>query len=98
MGAIARGKSFPEFYAENPGAARPKRMVCIAPVTYRGMARLQVDIDNLKHALNGAHAADVFMPAISPQAQRIGCATGITRLTRSICSRLRKRCARNTRR
>ena len=41
-------------------------MVCIAPVTYRGMARLQIDIDNLEHALDGANVLDVFMPAISP--------------------------------
>jgi 5-methyltetrahydropteroyltriglutamate--homocysteine methyltransferase len=58
--------SFPEFYAASPAAARPNRMICIAPVTYRGMARLQIDIDNLKHALDGANVLDVFMPAISP--------------------------------
>ena len=59
-------RSFPEFYAASPAAARPNRMICIAPVTYRGMARLQIDIDNLKHALDGANVLDVFMPAISP--------------------------------
>ena len=59
-------RSFPEFYAASPAAARPNRMICIAPVTYRGMARLQIDIDNLKHAVEGANVLDVFMPAISP--------------------------------
>jgi 5-methyltetrahydropteroyltriglutamate--homocysteine methyltransferase len=64
--ASREARSFPEFYAASPGAARPNRMICTAPVTYRGMARLQIDIDNLKHALDGADAGDVFMPAISP--------------------------------
>ncbi|HEY7245996.1 MAG TPA: cobalamin-independent methionine synthase II family protein [Xanthobacteraceae bacterium] len=59
-------RSFPEFYAASPGAARPNRMVCTAPVTYRGMARLQIDLDNLTDALSGADVRDVFMPAISP--------------------------------
>jgi 5-methyltetrahydropteroyltriglutamate--homocysteine methyltransferase len=60
-------RSFPEFYAASPGAARPHRMICTAPVTYRGMAPLQADIDNLKHALAGANGAvQAFMPAISP--------------------------------
>ena len=59
-------RSFPEFYAASPAAARPNWMICIAPVTYRGMARLQIDIDNLEHALDGANVLDVFMPAISP--------------------------------
>jgi 5-methyltetrahydropteroyltriglutamate--homocysteine methyltransferase len=59
-------KSFPEFYAAAASAARPARMICIAPITYRGMARLQTDIDNLKSALNGARPLEAFMPAISP--------------------------------
>jgi 5-methyltetrahydropteroyltriglutamate--homocysteine methyltransferase len=59
-------RSFPEFYAAASGSARPNRMVCTAPVTYRGMASLQIDIDNLRHALDGANGREVFMPAISP--------------------------------
>ena len=59
-------RSFPEFYAEGHAAARQNHMVCTAPITYRGKALLQVDIDNLKAALNGAKPAEVFMPAISP--------------------------------
>ena len=41
-------------------------MVCTAPITYRGTAQLQIDIDNLKAALDGAKPEEVFMPAISP--------------------------------
>src|SRR5882724_5494344 len=59
-------RSFPEFYAEANVSARIDRRACKAPVTYRGMAQLQIDIDNLKAALNGAKPAEVFMPAISP--------------------------------
>ena len=57
-------KSFPEFYGDGHVAARQNHMVCTAPVTYRGMAQLKTDIDNLKAALDGAQEA--FMPAISP--------------------------------
>ena len=59
-------KSFPEFYAAAASATRPARMICTAPVTYRGMARLQSDIGNLKSALERARPLEVFMPAISP--------------------------------
>jgi len=59
-------KSFPEFYAQAQAAPRPDRMVCTGPVTYRGKAQLQVDIDNLKAALGGMRTVEIFMPAISP--------------------------------
>ena len=59
-------RSFPEFYAEANVSARIDRKVCKAPVTYSGMAQLQIDIDNLKSALSGVKPAEVFMPAISP--------------------------------
>ena len=59
-------RSFPEFYAEGLASARHNRMVCTGPVSYRGRAQLQRDIDNLKAALDGATPAEAFMPAISP--------------------------------
>ena len=59
-------KSFPEFYAASPALARPRRMVCTAPVSYRGKGALQVDIDNLKAAVDGLRPLELFMPAISP--------------------------------
>src|SRR6266540_3065592 len=52
-------RSFPEFYGQGHVAARQNHMVCTAPITYRGMAQLQTDIDNLKAALNGAKAEKV---------------------------------------
>jgi 5-methyltetrahydropteroyltriglutamate--homocysteine methyltransferase len=59
-------RAFPEFYGQGHVAARQNHMVCTAPITYRGMAQLKTDIDNLKAALNGAKPQEVFMPAISP--------------------------------
>jgi 5-methyltetrahydropteroyltriglutamate--homocysteine methyltransferase len=59
-------RSFPEFYAAAHAAARQPHMVCTSPISYRGQAQLNTDIDNLKAALNGAKPAEVFMPAISP--------------------------------
>jgi 5-methyltetrahydropteroyltriglutamate--homocysteine methyltransferase len=64
--ASREARSFPEFYGQGHVAARQNRMVCTAPVTYRGMAQLKIDIENLKVALPGAKPAEVFMPAISP--------------------------------
>jgi 5-methyltetrahydropteroyltriglutamate--homocysteine methyltransferase len=60
------GLSFPEFYAGTHAASRHTHMVCTGPITYKGHARLQRDIDNLKAALDGAKVEEVFMPAISP--------------------------------
>jgi len=60
------GQSFPEFYADTHVASRHTHMVCTGPITYKGQARVQRDIDNLKAALNGARVEEVFMPAISP--------------------------------
>ena len=64
-------KAFPEFYEwfartmPSP-AARSPHMVCTGPISYTGHRHVQADIDNLKAALGGARAEDVFMPAISP--------------------------------
>ena len=40
--------------------------VCTGPITYKGQAALQTDIDNLKAALTDVPVAEAFMPAISP--------------------------------
>ncbi len=60
------GLSFPEFYAQTHPASTHTHMICTGPITYRGHAALQRDIDNLKAALNGVTPEEVFMPAISP--------------------------------
>jgi 5-methyltetrahydropteroyltriglutamate--homocysteine methyltransferase len=64
-------KSFPEFYEwfgrtmPSP-AASAVHMVCTGPISYKGHEHVQLDIDNLKAALNGVRAAEAFLPAISP--------------------------------
>ena len=63
--------AFPEFYrsyATGPArrVAAPFAMVCTGPITYKGQAPLQGDIDNFKAALKGLPVQEAFMPAISP--------------------------------
>ena len=72
-------KSFPEFYGDGHVAARQNHMVCTAPITYRGMAQLKTDIDNLKAALDGAKPQEAFMPSISPTSAAL-------RLAISVCN------------
>jgi 5-methyltetrahydropteroyltriglutamate--homocysteine methyltransferase len=57
--------AFPEFYEPTMTTSRGVRMACTGPVTYKGHAILQRDIDNLKAALKGAQV-EAFIPAISP--------------------------------
>jgi 5-methyltetrahydropteroyltriglutamate--homocysteine methyltransferase len=61
-------KTFPEFYQAQMGSvsAQHARLVCTAPVTYKGEGALKTDLDNLKAALQGVSPAEVFVPAISP--------------------------------
>jgi 5-methyltetrahydropteroyltriglutamate--homocysteine methyltransferase len=42
------------------------KLVCVGPVSYKGRAELQRDIDNLKAATRGSEVEDVFMPAVAP--------------------------------
>lgn len=60
--------SFPEFYANTLGAVnqRQMQMVCTGPITYKGKAALEADVDNLKSALRGKKVAGAFIPCISP--------------------------------
>jgi 5-methyltetrahydropteroyltriglutamate--homocysteine methyltransferase len=60
--------AFPNFYRpqlEGP-SARAVRLVCTAPITYKGHDQLQRDLKNLKDATRGAGAKEAFMPSISP--------------------------------
>lgn len=71
-------ETFPEYYrlyarGRPPSVAAPFGMVCTGPITYTGQKLLQQDIANLKAALQGVKAEEVFMPASSPtniEAQR----------------------------
>jgi 5-methyltetrahydropteroyltriglutamate--homocysteine methyltransferase len=61
--------AFPDFYAaalrQSPNAAAA-RFVCTGPVSYRGHAHVQADIDNLRAVLADVRAEEAFIPAISP--------------------------------
>jgi 5-methyltetrahydropteroyltriglutamate--homocysteine methyltransferase len=62
------GRAFPEYYEQyvkrrapiGPGGA----LVCVGPISYTGQAAVQTDVENLKAALGGLQAEEVFMPAI----------------------------------
>src|SRR5580700_4240773 len=63
-------QAFPVFYAwatSQPGAAGiagRTRWVCSGPVSYKGHAALQRDIDNVKAAVAGRPHVEAFMPAV----------------------------------
>jgi 5-methyltetrahydropteroyltriglutamate--homocysteine methyltransferase len=67
--------AFPDYYAWSEriaepfggrsGGRGPGVDTCTGPVSYRGHAAVQADIDNLKAALKGQTREDVFMPAIA---------------------------------
>jgi 5-methyltetrahydropteroyltriglutamate--homocysteine methyltransferase len=61
--------AFPEFYAaslrRSPNAAA-RRFACTGPVTYRGHAQVQADIEHLRSALAGAAYEEAFITAIAP--------------------------------
>ena len=63
-------KAFPAYYEAlargGGGPSAATKMICTSPITYKGQARLQNDIDNFKAALKGVEPADAFIPAISP--------------------------------
>ena len=60
--------AFPEFYQAQMGSVSAShiRLVCTGPVTYKGHAQLQADLDNLEAALAGVDVAEAFVPSISP--------------------------------
>jgi 5-methyltetrahydropteroyltriglutamate--homocysteine methyltransferase len=69
-------QAFPDYYAWSEriaewaggrgGDRRHGVDVCTGPVSYKGRAAVQTDIDNLKAALHGLPHEEVFMPAIAP--------------------------------
>jgi 5-methyltetrahydropteroyltriglutamate--homocysteine methyltransferase len=69
-------RDFPDYYAWSEriaewaggrgGDRRHGIHVCTGPVSYRGSAAVQADIETLKRALPGRPHEEVFMPAIAP--------------------------------
>src|SRR5262249_40277579 len=68
--------AFPDYYAWSEriaewaggrgGDRRHGVDTCTGPVSYKGHAAVQADIENLKAALQGCAYEEVFMPAIAP--------------------------------
>jgi 5-methyltetrahydropteroyltriglutamate--homocysteine methyltransferase len=63
--------AFPEYYewyarSRPRNVAPPISMVCTGPITYKGQQALQMDIANLKAAIQGLNVEETFMPATSP--------------------------------
>jgi 5-methyltetrahydropteroyltriglutamate--homocysteine methyltransferase len=57
---------FPDYYSGGVGVPPlPLRMVCVAPLAYKGQKILQTDIANLKAAMKAAGVEEAFMPSIS---------------------------------
>lgn len=70
---VAETETFPEYYDEYMGHAMTGAavipiipLVCNGPVKYRGLDSVRRDIENLKAALTGVRAADVFLPSVAP--------------------------------
>jgi 5-methyltetrahydropteroyltriglutamate--homocysteine methyltransferase len=64
--------AFPEYYEQYFGSnmrsvAGVKPLVCTGPVTYKGQAAVQADIDNLKAALQNVQVEEAFMPSLAPR-------------------------------
>ncbi len=60
---------FRDFYQEYDAPIEGDRahgMVCTAPITYRGLAAVQTDIDNFNAALATVEAEEAFIPAVAP--------------------------------
>ena len=62
---------FPDYYAayfkKYSSAVTPlRRIICTGPITYVGQELLQIDIDNLKAAVEGQPIEEVFMPSTGP--------------------------------
>jgi 5-methyltetrahydropteroyltriglutamate--homocysteine methyltransferase len=75
--ALARGrdkKAFQEFYDEydriqpfrTVNGSRWTDVICNAPISYKGQAAVQMDIENLKAACTGVHAEEAFITAVAP--------------------------------
>ena len=69
----AETEAFPEYYQSymaqamlGGAVAAIAPLVCTGPVRYRTLDFIHRDIANLKAALGGLHAADVFLPSVAP--------------------------------
>ena len=59
-------RDFYEEYDRTAETASGQPVVCTGPITYRGQAAVQSDIDNFKAALDGTNYTEAFIPAVAP--------------------------------
>jgi 5-methyltetrahydropteroyltriglutamate--homocysteine methyltransferase len=64
--------AFPEYYAQYFGAnmqsiAGRQPLACTRPISYKGQAAVQTDIDNFKAALAEVNVEEAFMPSLAPR-------------------------------
>src|SRR4051794_28571554 len=73
MGRPREIAAFPDYYRRFFGRRGPKRVgtsapvVCRGPISYVGHEALQVDITNLKAAMQGQNVLEGLMPSIAPR-------------------------------
>jgi 5-methyltetrahydropteroyltriglutamate--homocysteine methyltransferase len=97
--------AFPDYYAWSERIAEPFGGrsgsrghgvdTCTGPVSYRGHAAVQADIDNLKAATKGRTYEDVFVPAIASPTSRLPLPTHTTVPTRNTSRPSPMRCAKS---
>jgi 5-methyltetrahydropteroyltriglutamate--homocysteine methyltransferase len=77
QGGLARGrdkKAFQEFYEEydriqpfrTVNGSRWTDVICDAPISYKGQAAVQMDIENFKAGSAGVEAEEAFITAVAP--------------------------------
>jgi 5-methyltetrahydropteroyltriglutamate--homocysteine methyltransferase len=65
-GTSRDARAFPAFYSKQVGVSNQQNYDCTGPLSYKGQARLQADLDNLRAAVSKAKVAEAFVPSISP--------------------------------
>jgi 5-methyltetrahydropteroyltriglutamate--homocysteine methyltransferase len=56
----------------DPAAQRKDLLIweCVAPITYKGQAAIEQDIDNFRSALESVNVQGAFMPVAAPMSAR----------------------------
>jgi 5-methyltetrahydropteroyltriglutamate--homocysteine methyltransferase len=63
------GDFYADYFRRNPvaeGVREHGLSVCVGPIGYAGQEAIQRDIEDLKHAMEQAGAADGFLPVVAP--------------------------------
>lgn len=66
------GKWMPPSVSPSSAPVALGRAVCSGPITYKGQAAVQRDIENFRAALAGVHVEEAFLPAAAPTMVQYG--------------------------